>query len=138
MLGTWPWEKVPGTPAYVMGWLRVAAVLGFLAVGLGAFGAHALRDRLSERMLSVYNTAVLYQLVHSVALLAIALYAKATGASIAWPAWCFSAGILLFSGSLYVMAVTGWTKLGAVTPLGGLALLGGWAALFFAVTQRAA
>ena len=115
----------------MMGWIRTAAIFGLLAVALGAFGAHALRERLPERMLAAYNTGVLYQLVHSVALLALALYARASSAHIAVPAVLFAAGMVLFSGSLYVMAVSGWTKLGMVTPFGGLALLGGWGSLIW-------
>ena len=114
-----------------MGWVRAAAVFGFLAVAFGAFGAHALRERLSERMLEVYQTGVLYQLVHAAALLAVALYGRATHTDVAWPGWCFSVGMVLFSGSLYLMTLTGETKLGAVTPFGGLAMLAGWVGVFF-------
>lgn len=111
----------------------MAAIFGLLAVALGAFGAHALRDRLPERLLAAYNTGVLYQLVHSVALLALALYARATATQIGLPASLFVAGMLLFSGSLYAMAISGWTQLGIVTPFGGLAMLGGWGSLIWAV-----
>jgi uncharacterized membrane protein YgdD (TMEM256/DUF423 family) len=116
-----------------MGWIRTAAVFGFLAVALGAFGAHALRERLPERMLAAYNTGVLYQLVHAVALFALALYARATSAQITLPASLFALGMVLFSGSLYLMAVSGWTRLGIVTPFGGLAMLGGWGTLIWAI-----
>ena len=112
-------------------WIRIAAVLGLLGVGLGAFGAHGLRGKVSESMLSAYQTGVLYHLIHAVVLLALALYARATQAAITVPAALFTSGIVLFSGSLYVMALTGVTKLGAITPLGGLAFLAGWASLLF-------
>jgi uncharacterized membrane protein YgdD (TMEM256/DUF423 family) len=114
-------------------WIRIAAVVGFLAVAFGAFGAHALRDRVAPNLLSAYQTGVLYHLVHAAALFALALYARATSASITWPAVLWLAGVTLFSGSLYAMALTGATKLGAITPFGGLCLLGGWAALLFLV-----
>jgi uncharacterized membrane protein YgdD (TMEM256/DUF423 family) len=111
--------------------IRIAAVVGFLAVAFGAFGAHALRDRVAPNLLSAYQTGVLYHLVHAAALLSLALYARATSASVTWPAVLWLAGVTLFSGSLYAMALTGATKLGMITPFGGLCLLGGWAALLF-------
>lgn len=111
-------------------WIRVAAAFGFLGVAFGAFGAHALRDRVEPSLLSAYQTGVLYHLLHAAALLALALYSRATSSDIAWPAGLWLAGMLLFSGSLYAMALTGVTKLGAVTPFGGLCFLGGWLALF--------
>src|SRR6185503_2100235 len=107
-------------------WLRLAAVLGFLGVACGAFGAHALKGRLSESLLGAWHTAVLYHLIHAVALLALALYARATTQPVDWPAGLMLAGIVLFSGSLYAMALTGVTRLGIVTPFGGLCLLAGW------------
>ena len=105
---------------------RIAAALCFLAVALGAFGAHALRSTLEGRgTLSTWNTAVLYHFIHAIALLALALYG--TGNRGAW--WLLFAGIFFFSGSLYLMALIrqppDW--LGAVTPLGGLCFLAGWA-----------
>ena len=112
-------------------WIRIAATLGLLGVGLGAFGAHGLRGKVSESLFSAYQTGVLYHLIHALALLGLALYARATQASITVPAALFTSGIVLFSGSLYAMALTGVTKLGAITPLGGLAFLAGWASLLF-------
>jgi uncharacterized membrane protein YgdD (TMEM256/DUF423 family) len=108
--------------------IRLAAALGFVGVALGAFGAHGLRERLSPAMLEVYRTGVLYHLLHAVALLAVALGA----AHLARPravAALFTAGVVVFSGSLYVLAVTGVRGLGAVTPLGGLLLMAGWVTL---------
>ena len=116
-----------------MWWIRIAAVLGLLAVALGAFGAHGLRGRISESALSAFHTGVLYHLVHAVALLALSLYARATQAVITVPAALFTAGIVLFSGSLYVLSLTGAHKLGMVTPLGGLSFIAGWASLIFLV-----
>ena len=112
-------------------WIRIAAALGLLGVGLGAFGAHGLRGKVSESLLSAYQTGVLYHLIHAVALLALALYSRATQTVITIPAALFTSGIALFSGSLYAMALTGVTKLGAITPFGGLLFLAGWTSLLF-------
>ena len=113
----------------------LAALLGALSVGLGAFGAHALESRVSADLLQTYETAVRYQFFHVFALVAVAL------AMIRWPqsslvpiaGWLFIAGILLFSGSLYVLVASGIRWLGAITPLGGVALIGGWLCLAVAV-----
>jgi uncharacterized membrane protein YgdD (TMEM256/DUF423 family) len=110
--------------------LLVGALAGFIGVGFGAFGAHALRGRLSPDMLGVFETGVRYQMYHACAVLIVAL---ATGRLDGWlmraAGWSFTVGIILFSGSLYVLALTGITKFGMVTPLGGLAFLIGWALL---------
>jgi uncharacterized membrane protein YgdD (TMEM256/DUF423 family) len=111
---------------------RIAAALCFLAVALGAFGAHALRSMLeSHGMLHVWNKAVLYHFIHAIALFALALFGTANRG--AW--WLLFAGIFLFSGSLYVMALTNLRWLGAITPLGGLCFLAGWAWLVLAPTK---
>jgi uncharacterized membrane protein YgdD (TMEM256/DUF423 family) len=113
--------------------LLVAAVMGFVGVGLGAFGAHGLRGRLSPEMLAVFETGVRYHMYHTLAILATsALMARMDGRAIYAAGWCFTTGIVLFSGSLYALAFTGVTMLGAVTPLGGLAFLAGWACLVVA------
>jgi uncharacterized membrane protein YgdD (TMEM256/DUF423 family) len=103
---------------------RIAAALCFLAVALGAFGAHALRSTLEGNgLLDAWNKAVLYHFVHAIALLALALFGAVNRG-----AWLLLfAGIILFSGSLYVMALTNVRWLGAITPLGGLCFLAGWA-----------
>jgi uncharacterized membrane protein YgdD (TMEM256/DUF423 family) len=111
-------------------WIRVAAVLGFLAVALGAFGAHALRGKVTDAQLGVWQTGVLYHALHAVVLLAIALYGRSTRIDIALPAAAFTLGVLLFSGSLYAMVLTGIGKLGIVTPFGGVAFLVGWVLVF--------
>jgi uncharacterized membrane protein YgdD (TMEM256/DUF423 family) len=111
----------------------VGALMGFVGVGLGAFGAHALRGRLSPEMLAIFETAVRYQMYHAIALLAVAaMMSRIDGRSVVIAGWSFIAGILIFSGSLYALALTGVTMLGAITPLGGLALLAGWVALAIA------
>jgi uncharacterized membrane protein YgdD (TMEM256/DUF423 family) len=113
--------------------LLLGAVAAFLAVALGAFGAHGLRGRLSPEMLAVFETGVRYHMYHALALLLVGLImGRMSGWLIQTAGWCFVAGILLFSGSLYALALSGVTMLGAVTPLGGLAFLAGWACLAFA------
>jgi uncharacterized membrane protein YgdD (TMEM256/DUF423 family) len=104
---------------------RVSAVLGFLGVALGAFGAHGLKDVLARHATTeIWHTAVLYHLVHAVVLLVLA---QASGSTFRRGAWiAMTVGVLIFSGSLYVLAVTGLRKLGMVTPLGGVAFLIGW------------
>jgi uncharacterized membrane protein YgdD (TMEM256/DUF423 family) len=114
-----------------MGWTTVAGLTGFLAVALGAFGAHALRQRLSPDLLAIFQTGVLYHTVHAVVLTALALYARATQSSVTLPSSLLVAGIALFSGSLYLLAITGQRWLGAITPLGGLCFLGAWLAIAF-------
>ena len=111
---------------------RIAAVLCFLAVALGAFGAHSLRSTLETHgMLDVWNKAVLYHFLHALALLVLALYASINrGACL-----LLLAGIVLFSGSLYLLALTNLRWLGPVTPVGGLCFLAGWAWLFLAPTK---
>lgn len=109
--------------------VRIAAALCFLAVALGAFGAHALKSTIeSHGMLEVWNKAVLYHFIHAIALFVLALLATSNRG--AW--WMFFAGIFLFSGSLYVMALTDLRWLGAITPLGGVCFLAGWAWLIVA------
>ena len=113
--------------------LLIGAVAAFLAVGFGAFGAHGLRGRLSPDMMAVFESAVRYQMYHALALVLVALIlGRMDGWLIRAAGWCFVAGIVLFSGSLYVLALSGVTILGAITPLGGLAFLAGWACLAFA------
>lgn len=108
-------------------WLRVAALSGFLCVALGAFGAHALKNVLDSYSRDIYEKAVLYQMFHTVALLALGLLQRENEAlALAPVGWLFVCGVLLFSGSLYVLAMTGIKWLGAVTPFGGMAFLLGW------------
>jgi uncharacterized membrane protein YgdD (TMEM256/DUF423 family) len=110
------------------GLLTLAGAFGFAAVALGAFGAHGLRDRLSPALLEVWRTGVLYHLVHAVTVLALALAADRLRRP-RLVAGLFCAGIAIFSGTLYALALTGVTWLGAITPIGGVLLLAGWAAL---------
>jgi len=113
-------------------WIRVGAVSAALSVAAGAFGAHALRDRLNEAMRATYLTAASYQMYHALALVAVGLLAGATarpGRAIAAAGWAFLLGTLLFSGSLYALALTGVRMFGAITPLGGVGFLIGWVLL---------
>ena len=108
--------------------LRITGIVGFLAVALGAFGAHGLHDvLLKNARLATWETAVLYHLTHSVVLLVIATLPQFR--RIAW--WLMLAGVVIFSGTLYGLALTNVKWLGAITPLGGVCLLGGWLALAF-------
>lgn len=108
--------------------VRVAAVLGALVVAIGAFGAHGLKDTLvANNTEAIWDTAVFYHAVHAVALLALALAGRA-GALISG---CWVVGIIIFSGSLYVLAITDLRWLGAITPFGGVALIAGWVVLVF-------
>lgn len=111
----------------------LGCVFGFLAVAAGAFGAHALRARLGAEMLAVWETAARYQMYHALALLAVAMAAgRWPGGAWSPAGWLFTAGIAVFSGSLYLLAFTGTRWLGAITPLGGLCFLAGWIALALA------
>lgn len=118
--------------------LLVAAVAGFLAVALGAFAAHGLRNVLSAEYLTVFQTGVHYQMVHALALLAVGmLLQKSPARSLRIAAWSFTLGILLFSGSLYALTLSGVRSLGMITPFGGVAFLIGWASLaWFAWRSR--
>jgi uncharacterized membrane protein YgdD (TMEM256/DUF423 family) len=115
-----------------------AATAG-LAVALGAFGAHGLQGRLSAQRMDTFETAVRYQMYHALALFAVAwLATRWPGWQVAWAGALFVAGILLFSGSLYVLVLTDVPALGAVTPLGGVAFIGGWVLLAWSATAAVA
>lgn len=112
------------------GWLVTGSLLAGLGVVLGAFGAHGLKGRVEPDLLVIFETGVRYQMYHALAMLAVGLAADR------WPStliglsgWLFLAGIVIFSGSLYLMTFTGMRWLGAITPIGGLALILGWALL---------
>ena len=119
--------------------LSIGSISGALAVLLGAFGAHGLKNRLSEKMLSNYMTGVEYHFYHTLALLIVGLIAlNYPTRQLTAAGWAFTLGILLFSGSLYAMALTGHTKLGAITPVGGLAFIAGWILLAVSVLKSTA
>lgn len=117
-------------------WLVIGSVAGFLGVAGGAFGAHALKARLSEQMLANFETGTRYLLVHAVALLVVGVLASRPGApSLGGVGWSFSVGMLVFTGSLWLMALTGTRWLGAITPIGGTALIVGWVLLAWAAAR---
>ena len=115
------------------------AINGFLSVALGAFGAHALKERLSEKYLAIWETAVQYQMFHALALIAIGILMsnKLLGhvTSLNTAGYLILVGIVLFSGSLYVLSLTGIGILGAITPIGGVAFLVGWILLIVAAAK---
>jgi uncharacterized membrane protein YgdD (TMEM256/DUF423 family) len=116
-------------------WATLAAMNALLSVAAGAFGAHGLRARLSEHMLTNWEIAARYQMYHALGLFVVASLVAQKG-DVAEPAgWSMLVGIVLFSGSLYAMALTGATKLGVITPLGGLGFLIGWALVARAATR---
>ena len=111
--------------------ITLGSISGMLAVALGAFGAHALKNRLDDYALGVYQTAVQYHFYHSLALLAVGVIALSQphGALLRSSGWLFLLGIIVFSGSLYLLSISGIRWLGAVTPLGGLAFIAAWGCL---------
>ena len=117
--------------------LLIATALGALTVAIGAFGAHALAKMLeSTGRVDTFETAVKYQMYHTLALLAVGLLLfRVEQPALQVAAWCFFLGILIFSGSLYVLCATGITWLGAITPIGGTLFIVGWGALFYAVLK---
>lgn len=116
--------------------LIIAAFSGAISVGAGAFGAHALRARLEPRLLEVFQTGAQYQMYHALALVGVAWVASRWPGSLSTASgWLFVAGTVLFSGSLYAMALTGVRALGAITPLGGVCFIAGWVTLALAVMR---
>ena len=125
-----------------LSWLFVGALNGFLSVAAGAFGAHALKARLGPDLLTVFETGARYHMYHALALVAVGLLSALRPGSaglglLNGAGWAFLVGILLFSGSLYALALTGVRGLGAITPLGGLGFLTGWVLLALAALRQA-
>lgn len=116
----------------------LGTVFAGMSVALGAFGAHMLRARIDASLLENYETAARYQMYHALALIAVAWTMSRWPASTlpAWAGWAFVAGIVFFSGSLYVMAFTGARWLGAITPLGGVSMVAGWLLLMLAAWRN--
>lgn len=119
--------------------LLLGAANAALAVLLGAFGAHSLKTHLAVDMLAVYQTGLQYHLFHALGLLAVGFALKQIGDSawLRWSGWLMLAGIVLFSGSLYILGTTGWKWLGAVTPLGGVSFIIAWTLFAVAVVKSA-
>lgn len=123
----------------MINWSVVGAILLALAVLIGAFGAHALRDRLDDYATGIYERAVFYHFIHALGLLAVGISSAAhvaSGSTATLAGWLLLAGMIVFCGSLYALALSGIRKLGAITPLGGLAFVAGWIA--FAVALNGA
>jgi len=121
--------------------IAIGAALGALAVVLGAFGAHGLRARVTPDLLEIYETAVRYHFYHALALVLTGIWADRVGSTVMPPgvigaAWFFLVGVAIFSGSLYLLVLTGLRWLGAVTPIGGVALIVGWLFLLRAALAR--
>jgi uncharacterized membrane protein YgdD (TMEM256/DUF423 family) len=115
----------------------VGAISAYAAVAFGAFGAHGLRDRISSEMLAIWHTGVEYHLAHSLALILVGILARdVKGPALRWAGRFFAIGIVLFAGSLYLLAVTGKTWFGAITPLGGVGFLAGWGCLAWGVYRE--
>lgn len=117
---------------------RILAVIGaayaFLGVAAGAFGAHALRARVSADLLAVFETAVRYQMYHALAILIVAVaLGRWAGPQAVWAGWLFVGGIAVFSGTLYLLVLTGARWWGAITPVGGVTLLAGWACFAWSI-----
>lgn len=115
-----------------MNWTATAAIMLALAVGIGAFGAHGLQSRLDTYSLGVYEKGVMYHFFHALGMLAVPLLVRAgliSETAGKWAGWLLLAGIVLFSGSLYVLAITGVRTLGAVTPFGGVSFIAAWMTL---------
>jgi uncharacterized membrane protein YgdD (TMEM256/DUF423 family) len=116
--------------------LSLGAIFGLLGVAAGAFGAHVLRGRLTPDDLQIFETAVRYQMYHALALLAVGLFSiRFASASATAAGWCFLAGIVIFSGSLYLLVLSGARWWGAVTPIGGVGFLIGWLFLLWAALR---
>jgi len=121
------------TPA---NWFATGAIAAGVGVALGAFGAHGLKSRVGPEDLAIFETGVRYHLIHALALLAVGWAAQRwPGGAVSAAGWAFVAGIAIFSGSLYVLVLTGQRWLGAVTPIGGLSLILGWLALAIAALR---
>lgn len=118
--------------------LFIGSLAGFLAVAAGAFGAHKLKEMISPDMLAVFETGARYQMYHALALLAVAATAPhLPGRLVPASGWLFTAGMVIFSGTLYALAMTGVRWLGAITPIGGVCFLAGWICLAVAALRQA-
>ena len=117
-----------------MNWTGVAAILLALAVAIGAFGAHGLRGKIDDYSMTVYERAVMYHFFHALGLMIVSMLPRQS--ALAWVSWLLLAGIVLFSGSLYLLAVTGIRTFGAITPFGGLSFIAAWVVLAIAMFRR--
>ncbi|MDQ0338119.1 uncharacterized membrane protein YgdD (TMEM256/DUF423 family) [Caldalkalibacillus uzonensis] len=117
--------------------VALGAALAFLGVALGAFGAHGLKGKITPEMLEIYQTGVQYHLIHALGLILIGLLIYVMPSHLLnWAGWLLAVGIIIFSGSLYALSMTGVTKLGAITPIGGVAFLIGWILVVIAALAK--
>ena len=127
------WSRSGRRGSLISLWLAFGSAFALTGVAAGAFGAHGLKNVLDAEALGVFETAVRYQMYHALGLVVLA----ALPGDYRWSGWLFVAGILIFSGSLYLLALTGTRWLGAITPIGGVCFLAGWALLLYrAITDR--
>mgnify|MGYP006283878257 CR=1 FL=1 len=133
-----PAQSSAARPPFSRGSIIVGALLGFLAVALGAFGAHGLEGRLGPDRLAWFETGVDYHLAHALALILTGFVSgdRPPHRAVRIAGWAFAVGVIVFSGSLYALALTGITGLGMITPFGGVAFLIGWAALMWGVARE--
>ena len=118
-------------------YFAVGAAFSLLSVLLGAFGAHTLKDKLSKEMLDIFEVAVRYQMYHGIGLIVVAwAFSQWQSNYISAAGWCFIGGILIFSGSLYILSLTGLRWFGAITPIGGIAFIAGWGCLIIAAFRQ--
>jgi uncharacterized membrane protein YgdD (TMEM256/DUF423 family) len=117
-----------------MNWTAAAAIALALAVMIGAFGAHGLRGRLDDYSMGVYERAVFYHFIHALGLLIVSIMPRRP--LLTWVSWLLLSGIVLFSGSLYVLAITGVRTLGAITPFGGLCFIAAWLTLAISAVRK--
>ncbi|MBU6154824.1 MAG: DUF423 domain-containing protein [Bdellovibrionales bacterium] len=115
-----------------MNWIGIGTLLAFFGVALGAFGAHALQDRVEPHLLEIFKTSTHYFMIHSIALVLFGLFRAKKN----WSGWCFLMGILIFSGSLYTIVFTGARAFGAITPIGGVLFMAGWIGFAFEAGKR--
>ncbi len=120
-----------------LNWIQIGSVVMFLGVALGAFGSHALKGKLSVYAIEIYKTGILYHFIHGFALFLISwIITVSTDPKIHYAGLCFLLGIIFFSGSLYILAITGIKTFGIITPIGGVLFLCGWGLLFFSQISR--
>ncbi|WP_145329088.1 DUF423 domain-containing protein [Paenibacillus xylanexedens] len=119
-------------------WMTLGAILTMLSVAIGAFGAHMLKGKIGASAIATYETGVQYHMIHALALMIVGLTAGQLGAStkLQWAARLLFTGIIIFSGSLYVLSISGIKILGAITPIGGVAFIAGWLLFAMDVWQR--
>ncbi|OIJ21832.1 hypothetical protein BKP45_03815 [Anaerobacillus alkalidiazotrophicus] len=117
--------------------LLIGSINMAIAVGLGAFGAHGLQPKLTEKMFNIYQTGVQYHMIHAVAIILVAIISDRLGdpTILSWAGWSFVLGVIFFSGSLYVLSISGVKILGAITPIGGILFIVGWMLLAFSAAK---